>query len=85
MTMTTAAAATVCHELCVLGWAVGVSRPGTKYPVRGIPHFDLRADATMACTIYSGATTRPQCSATINTEDVPRINVPYQQSILPSR
>ena len=38
--MTAATAAATSQELCVSGWALGVSRPGTKYPVRGIPHFD---------------------------------------------
>ena len=38
--MTAAAAAAVFHELSPFGLALGVSRPGTKYPVRGIPHFD---------------------------------------------
>ena len=33
----TAAAAS--QQLSPSGWALGVSRPGTKYPVRGIPHF----------------------------------------------
>ena len=37
---TTAAAATVSQELSPFGRALGASRPGTKYPVRGIPHFD---------------------------------------------
>ena len=34
------AAATVSQELSPFGLALGVSRAGTKYPVRGIPHFD---------------------------------------------
>ena len=36
----TATATAVSQELSPFGWALGVSRPGTKYPVRGIPHFD---------------------------------------------
>ena len=38
---TAAAAATVSQELSPFGQAPGPSRPGTKYPVRGIPHFDV--------------------------------------------
>ena len=39
--MTAAAtAAAVSQELSPFGLALGVSRAGTKYPVRGIPHFD---------------------------------------------
>ena len=34
------AAAAVSQELSPFGWTLGASRPGTKYPVRGIPHFD---------------------------------------------
>ena len=34
------AAAVVSQELSPFGKAPGPSRPGTKYPVRGIPHFD---------------------------------------------
>ena len=30
----------VSQELSPFGLALGVSRAGTKYPVRGIPHFD---------------------------------------------
>ena len=37
----TAAATAVSQELSPFGLALGVSRPGTKYPVRGIPYFDL--------------------------------------------
>ena len=41
MTATAAtAAAAVSQELSPFGLALGVSRAGTKYPVRGIPHFD---------------------------------------------
>ena len=40
MTTRTAAAA-VSQELSPFGLALGVSRAGTKYPVRGIPHFDI--------------------------------------------
>ena len=38
----TAAAATaaVSQELSPFDLALGASRPGSKYPVRGIPHFD---------------------------------------------
>ena len=39
--MTAATAAAVSQELSPFGRALGASRPGTKYPVRGIPHFDL--------------------------------------------
>ena len=35
-----ATAAAVSQELSPFGLALGVSRAGTKYPVRGIPHFD---------------------------------------------
>ena len=41
MTATAAATAAVSQELSPFGLALGVSRAGTKYPVRGIPHFDL--------------------------------------------
>ena len=41
VTAATAAAATVSQELSPFDLALGASRPGTKYPVRGIPHFDL--------------------------------------------
>ena len=41
VTAATAAAATVSQELSPFGQAPGPSRPGTKYPVRGIPHFDI--------------------------------------------
>ena len=42
VTAATAAAATATsQELCPFGQAPGPSRPGTKYPVRGIPHFDI--------------------------------------------
>ena len=45
MTAATAtAAATVSQELCVFGRALGVGHPGTKYPVWGIPHFDVDTD-----------------------------------------
>ena len=37
---TATAAAATSQELFAFGQALGVSRPGTKYPVRGIPHFD---------------------------------------------
>ena len=40
VTAATAAAATVSQELSPFDLALGASRPGTKYPVRGIPHFD---------------------------------------------
>ena len=41
MTAATAeAAATVSQELSPFDLALGASRPGTKYPVRGIPHFN---------------------------------------------
>ena len=36
----TAATATVSQELFPFGSTPGASRPGTKYPVWGIPHFD---------------------------------------------
>ena len=39
-TAAAAAAATVSQELSPFGQAPGPSCPGTKYPVRGIPHFD---------------------------------------------
>ena len=39
-TAATAATAAVSQELSPFGLALGVSRAGTKYPVRGIPHFD---------------------------------------------
>ena len=38
--MTAATAAATPQELSAFGQALGVSRPGTKYPVQGIPHFD---------------------------------------------
>ena len=41
-----AAAATVSQELSPFGQAPGPSRPGTKYPVRGIPLFDIAQDLT---------------------------------------
>ena len=34
-------AAAVSQELSAFGLALGVSRTGTKYPVGGIPHFDI--------------------------------------------
>ena len=40
VTAATATAAMVSQELSPFGQAPGPSRPGTKYPVRGIPHFD---------------------------------------------
>ena len=40
VTAATAAAATVSKELSPFGQALGASRPGSKYPVRGTPHFD---------------------------------------------
>ena len=43
VTATTAATAAVSQELSPFGLALGVSRAGTKYPVRGIPHFDERS------------------------------------------
>ena len=49
------AAATVSQELSIFGQAPGPSRPGTKYPVRGIPHFDLsnnRVQAAKEITVY---------------------------------
>ena len=36
------AAAAVSQELSPFGRALGASRPGTKHPVRGIPHFDIQ-------------------------------------------
>ena len=45
---TTAAAATVSQELSPFGQAPGPSRPGTKYPVRGIPHFDKDKQGSVA-------------------------------------
>ena len=41
--VTAATAATAAsQEVSAFGKAPGPSRPGTKYPVRGIPHFDIR-------------------------------------------
>ena len=37
----TAAATAVSQELSPFGLALGVSRAGTKYPVRAIPHLDI--------------------------------------------
>ena len=37
----TAAAMAVSQELSPFGRALGASHPGTKYPMRRIPHFDL--------------------------------------------
>ena len=48
MTAAMAAAATS-QELSAFGQALGVSRPGTKYPVRGIPHFDDSMVLAFAC------------------------------------
>ena len=39
--VTAATAAAVSQELSPFDLALGASRPGTKYPVRGIPHFDI--------------------------------------------
>ena len=41
MTAADTAAAAVSQELSPFGWAPGASRPGTKYHMQGIPHFDL--------------------------------------------
>ena len=38
--VTAAPATAVSQELSPFDLALGASRPGTKYPVRGIPHFD---------------------------------------------
>ena len=42
--VTAATATAVSQELSPFGQAPGPSRPGTKYPVRGIPHFDFFSD-----------------------------------------
>ena len=42
VTAATATAAAVSQELSPFDLALGASRPGSKYPVRGIPHFDQR-------------------------------------------
>ena len=59
MTATTAATAAVSQELSPFGLALGVSRAGTKYPVRGIPHFDKHAVFPVEVVVIAAAPRHP--------------------------